>query len=463
MQHERFGKPGSITKQNVKVSPLRKSHAPLDSSRLPTRGIESLEAKIAQLYFPTAATKVGVATPARRRGPCLSRRTGQKGTVVQHSKTWDPKAPAYGKFWVDQPGCPYRKRRTVSLGICATKSMARQRLREYLEREGVNSKQAFQQNTAPAVTFRQQAEWWLESLRNRGRRPVKPATISGWRDALNAWLLPNIGNNLLSGVSNGAVRELVEKMSEAGLSAKTIVNYVQVVKLVVASVVDKEGEQIYPRKWNHDFIQLPVVCKEKQHRPTVTEADLGAILPGVKTKYAVLFMLLAGTGLRVGEALALRRTDFGPDCRVLHVRRSIWRGREQEPKTSNAIRAVDIPETLAGVVRSYVAGISGYLFATAQGNPLQQRNVLRVLHGVKRIGLHAFRRFRLTWLRKNGVPKDLERYWMGHAPQEVGDLYSKLKEDVAFRQIWVERTGLGFELVHVGPQNAAAAETATVT
>ena len=147
---------------------------------------------------------------------------------------------------------------------------------------------------------------------------------------------------------------------------------------------------------------------------------------------------------------------------MLHVRRSIWRGREQEPKTSNAIRAVDIPETLACVVRSYVAGTSGYLFATAEGNPLQQRNVLRVLHGVKRIGLHAFRRFRLTWLRTNGVPKDLERYWMGHAPQEVGDLYSKLKEDVAFRQIWVERTGLGFELVHVGPQNAAAAETTTV-
>jgi hypothetical protein len=73
--------------------------------------------------------------------------------VVQHSKTWDPKVPAYGKFWVDQSGCPYRKRRTVSLGICATKSMACQRLREYLEREGVNSKQAFQQTTAPAITF----------------------------------------------------------------------------------------------------------------------------------------------------------------------------------------------------------------------------------------------------------------------------------------------------------------------
>jgi hypothetical protein len=42
---------------------------------------------------------------------------------------------------------------------------------------------------------------------------------------------------------------------------------------------------------------------------------------------------------------------------------------------------------------------------------------------------------------------------MGHASEEVGDLYSKLKEDVAFRQEWTERIGLGFELVHNGPQN----------
>lgn len=66
---------------------------------------------------------------------------------------------------------------------------------------------------------------------------------------------------MLADVSNNAVRELVEKMSEAGRSAKTIRNYVQVVKPVVASAVDEEGEQLHPRKWNHDFIQLPVVRK----------------------------------------------------------------------------------------------------------------------------------------------------------------------------------------------------------
>jgi integrase len=416
------------------------------------------------LNCSVAPSYTAVATPARRkRGPSLSRRTGQSGTVFQHCKTWDSTALSYGKFWVDVSGSPETTRRTISLGVCRTKSIARQRLRDYLQRERINSIEAFHQNTAPANTFRQQAEWWIASLPARNRRPVKPATISGWRDALNAWLLPNLGDKLVTDVSNAAVRQLVEKMSEAGLSPKTIVNYVQVVKLVVASAVDEEGEQIYPRKWNHDFIQLPVVRRDQQRRPTVTEADLKEILLTVrKRKRATLFALLGGTGLRIGEALALRSTDFGPDCRVLHVRRSIWRGQEQEPKTANALRVVDIPEVLAKELRDYVKGIRGYLFATAQGEPLQQRNVLRVLHSVKRVGFHAFRRFRLTWLRKNAVPKDLERFWMGHAAEEVGDFYSMLKEDVAFRQEWAERIGLGFELVHDGPQNVVAMKSEKV-
>jgi integrase len=269
--------------------------------------------------------------------------------VFQHSKKWDSTAPCYGKFWADEPGSPERIRRTVPLGVCRTKTMARQRLREYLEREGINSSQSFRQNTAPGITFRQQSEWWIASLPARKRRPVKPATISGWQDALNAWLLPHIGDKLLADVSNKTLRELVEKMSAALLSAKTIVNYVQVAKLVVASAVDDEGERIYPRTWNHDFIQLPVVRKDRQRRPTVSETDLTNILSNVrKRKYQMLFALLAGTGLRIGEALALRATDFGPDCRLLYVRRSLWRKQEQEPKTSNAIKSLSVQRSRRG-------------------------------------------------------------------------------------------------------------------
>ena len=87
--------------------------------------------------------------------------------------------------------------------------------------------------------------------------------------------------------------------------------------------MNDEGDQIYPRTWNHDFIGLPIVQKEKQHRPTITETELGEIVSSVNERYAVLFTLLAGTGLRIGEALGLKASDLSPNCRMFHVRRSV--------------------------------------------------------------------------------------------------------------------------------------------
>jgi hypothetical protein len=51
---------------------------------------------------------------------------------------------------------------------------------------------------------------------------------------------------------------------------------------------------------------------------------------------------------------------------------------------------------------------------------------------------------------------------MGHAPEEIGEVYSKLKDDVGFRQEWNERAGLGFNLVHVGPQTASDVDAAKI-
>ena len=34
----------------------------------------------------------------------------------------------------------------------------------------------------------------------------------------------------------------------------------------------------------------------------------------------------------------------------------------------------------------------------------------------------------------------------GHDDEEIGDIYSKLKEDVEFRQGWTKRIGLGFKI-----------------
>jgi integrase len=251
-------------------------------------------------------------------------------------------------------------------------------------------------------------------------------------------------------------------MAAAELSPKTIVNYTLVVKLVVASAVDAEGEQIYSRKWNHDFIGLPMVEPNKPRRPTVTEAELGEILASTRKRWAGLFAFLAGTGLRIGEALALKAEDLSDDCSVLNVQRSIWHGQEQAPKSPNAVRVVDIPNPLAQILRQYIGDKPGYLFAAKSGRPLQQRNVHRALHATgKKVGLHAFRRFRAETLRRARVPEDLIKLWLGHSKQTMTDFYAGgLEKYEAWRREWCERAGLGFPLIGLlGLQNEAKGDS----
>jgi integrase len=380
----------------------------------------------------------------------MTRRIGQDGSVFQRGfpKQWNPAAVTYGRYWIDVPGRDERKRRTVSLGVCASRTTARRKLREHIEREGINTKEYFNHNAAPAVMFGEQAERWLAYMATRRRKPVKPATIARWRYSLDNWLLPNLADKPLADVTNSVLRDLIGKLTHAGLAPASIIGHVQVVKLVVASAVDDEGEQLYPHKWNHDFIELPIVRKEEQHRPTVTATEVEEILASTKRRYAVLFALLAGSGLRIGEALALKTSDLSPDCRVLRVQRSIWHGKEQAPKTPNAIREVDIAEPLAQLLREHVSGKNGYVFATTSGTPFGQRNLLRVLHATgKKIGFHAFRRFRTEVLLRARVPGDLVNLWIGYSKQTMADHYADgLRNDTVWRREWCDRTVLGFSL-----------------
>lgn len=392
----------------------------------------------------------------------MSRRVGQNGNVFQHCKKWNPTAPAYGRYWTDTPNG--RGRRTVTLGPCRTRTIARQKLRTHIEAEGINTPQIFNTNTAPGLTFREQAEKWLASQAARRRKPVKSATLSGWRSPLDKWILPHIGKVPLAEVSNGALRGLIDKMAAGGLANKTIVNYSQVVKSVVASLVNSEGEPIYSRKWNDEFIGLPVVNPATQHRPTITRPEIETLLSNLKPRYAVLIAVLAGTGLRVGEAVGLKVSDLSSDCTLIHVRRGLWRGKEQSPKTPNAIRDIDVPGPLAELLQSHVAGKSEYLFPTKSGRALSPRNVLRVLSGANYVaGFHAFRRFRTETLRAACTPEDLIRMWLGHAHKSITDLYaSGLRHNTERRQEWVKKVGLGFDLGYLGYKKAVEIEAAKV-
>jgi hypothetical protein len=82
---------------------------------------------------------------------------------------------------------------------------------------------------------------------------------------------------------------------------------------------------------------------------------------------------------------------------------------------------------------------------------LKALNYVNPFTGDHKAGNHAFRRFRITFLRNyTSCPDGLQKFWLGHAGETMTDLYDKVKEDKQFRLEWAEKCGIGSELPEFG-------------
>ncbi len=235
----------------------------------------------------------------------------------------------------------------------------------------------------------------------------------------------------------------------------------------------------------------------------ILDAAFEAAIRKPKNVTYMLSLIVAGLSLRIGEALAIRVRDniccphckalkprrcqhgstFSEDCRVLHDRQSVYVGKLKLPKTKNGIRDVDVPESLASVLREYLAGkkSGGLLFASRKGNPLLQRNINRDwLHRIfEKVGLrkaerwrekdsgrrvrclegegmawHAMRRFRCTHLETELIPESLIKIWLGHGKKGVTEQsYIGMMGRMDTRRKCVESVILGFSHVPHVPRH----------
>jgi integrase len=186
----------------------------------------------------------------------------------------------------------------------------------------------------------------------------------------------------LADVKNLALKNLGAKMVDGGLGESAIRGYSNVVKMVVASAVNEEGEELYPRKWNHSFIDLPRISNPKQ--PSFKGEVVTRIVAGAKKeKYQLFFALCSGTGLRFGEALGIKVQDISPDCSTLEIVQKAWRSQIQNfLKTDNGSREIDLCPTLASMLKEYLVKRrgtfkSGLLFHSKSGKPLHQSDMFR--------------------------------------------------------------------------------------
>jgi integrase len=168
--------------------------------------------------------------------------------------------------------------------------------------------------------------------------------------------------------------------------------------------------------------------------------------------------------MRIGEAAGLHVADLDLDNCVIYVRRGVWNGKEQSPKTKNAVRQIDIDSGLADLLRPYLADRrTGRVFAARNCSPISGGNVLkRVLHpllkrlGIPKAGLHAFRHSRVTMLRKRGTPDDLQKQWIRHSSLRTTDRYSHTHEELEYRRLAASKAALNLDVGPNGPNLGGA-------
>jgi integrase len=173
----------------------------------------------------------------------------------------------------------------------------------------------------------------------------------------------------------------------------------------------------------------------------LTRSQLGRVMGEIPSPWLAFFELLATTGLRISEAIALRWMDLELRSQPhVKVRRSIVKGVVGSPKSRFGWRQIplgaDLAESLCAL-RPDTAREDFLVFSTARGTPINPGNLRsRVLApavrraGLSNIGFHAFRHTCASLLIERGLSLLRLQLWMGHhSAAYTIDTYGHLIDD----------------------------------
>jgi integrase len=411
-----------------------------------------LQFPLINITVPTAKAQPG----QREARKSMSRRSGQLGNLVKLGRWWRV------RFRLDQPGTSKRKQMSLRVAPISSKlsrSELERRAKEIVDEAGGNSEERFNRVVLGEVNFREQARTYLQEAVSRNRKPIRD--ITSIQGALKKWIFPEIGNLPLALVDNLAVKPLVRKMCAGGLKARTVNKYMEYVKQVVKSVKARNGEPVHKRVWDAETMDLPIVRYRDQKRPSLKVGAVSQLIAGSTGGEQALYVLLAATGMRISEALAIESRHFINGGRTIKVEQQVEKDEprlSQYLKTDAAYREIDVHPDIAEFMRNYLDGKNGLLFQTQRNTPhlysnLEERWLTPRLITMKLdeegMGWHSFKRFRKTWLRGRRCLEDINNFWMGHTPQTMSELYSHLHEELDMRLAEAESVGYGFDLPKV--------------
>jgi integrase len=329
--------------------------------------------------------------------------------------------------------------------FCRTLEQAR---RLKTDRQGALDRGEFQELSR--VAFREYAEEWIGRYRGNGRRGITPETLADYKRDLERYAYPYFDERLRRSMAAISPRDianwigwLCEQSNGRGgtLTDQSVRRILTAVRSCMATA-KREG---LIRHNPADGAALPhrerLGDDEEEQARAMTRAELGAFLQIVAPAHRLFFTLLASTGVRVSEAIALRWRDLHLDGSNPHlkVRRAIVRGRVKPPKSKHGRRSIPLDSAIVFQLRGKCgdADPDDLVFSTRTGGHLNPSNMRqRVLQpaaeeaNVPWIGFHTFRHTCASMLFARGRNAKQVQRWLGHhAASFTLDTYTHLLDD----------------------------------
>ena len=199
--------------------------------------------------------------------------------------------------------------------------------------------------------FREYALAWLEGCQTR----LKQSTHARYKGILNKHLIPNLGSLRLNEIDRGRIRELTLQLNSTELKPKTILEILKTISAIFGQANEDEKVFHNPAAKPKKLIKIPktppveVFTLEEEERIFTAARDR---IPW----YYPFILLLFRTGLREGEAVALKPGDVDLHSRYLLVQRNFASGKYMEDTTKNGkARKVDLARDLTEVLKEHMA------------------------------------------------------------------------------------------------------------
>lgn len=276
--------------------------------------------------------------------------------------------------------------------------------------------------------------YWLDEIVDPSERAE--STKSNYRVMVNNHIRPALGSRRLVELKHEDLQRFLNRKAADGYSTSTM----RTLRSVLRQALD---EAVITEKISRNVaetLRVPKARKPKRKVSALSKDDGLRLLDEAKsTRHYALYVLLAMVGLRRGEALALRWSDFDESAGTLRVERQVTRvsgvkGLVVGPTKSQAgTRTLTLPTRCVRVLQAHrtaqhahrqAAGKrwkeNGLIFPSTVGTHMEPRGLNTHLSklcqraGLPHLGPHALRHTAATMAYALGVDWKQIQGMLGH-------------------------------------------------